>query len=258
MKYLNLVIYSLVFIVGLSLTSCTMESSTHFNENNSGSQVVSMNVGEMMDLMSTFGQGQGGEMDDMMSKFNDPEFADSLSMMEDSLSGIFAGTGAKNFSIAFSDEGTMSLGYEFESLAAFDKMKKRSQELSDRAGNGMPSDGLSEMLSSMIGGNYSQSGKWLSIPISSGGMMDELGGELPGGMDMSSDEMEENMKMMEGFMGGSIMFKNVYTFDKQIKKVKANVPFKQEGNKMTIEYSLSDLLKWDKEDEKAEVKVKLK
>jgi hypothetical protein len=257
MKFMNWMLVAIVAIAG-TLTSCTVESETHFSKNYGGSQIVSVNVKDLMEMASSFGGAESGEMDDMMNKMNDPEFADTLSMMEDSISTMFAGTGAKNFSFAVSDEGIMSLGYDFESLETFERMKARTAELAQSQNEQANSNGVSDMMSSMVGGNFELNGKWLSIPLKQDNMFDDMKKNMPGDADMSDDEMEDTMAMMEGFMGGSIMFKNVYTFDRQIKKIKSDVPYVQDGNKLTVEYSLTSLMKWDKENKTGEVKVKLK
>ncbi len=238
------------------ISSCTIDTETHFNKNYSGSQVVSIDLQSFMEMMSSFGDGESADMDDMMNRLNDPDYADSLRMMEDSMSILFAGTGAENFSIAMSDEGVMSLGYDFASLETFQKIKQRSAELTKK--QGQSADGFSNMMSGLIGGDFSRKGKWLSIPFGEDGMLDDMKNAMPGGTGMSGDDMEDNLGMMEGLMGSSIMFRNTYTFDRQIKKVKGDVPYIQDGNKLTVEYALSDMMKWMKEGADPIVKVKLK
>ena len=257
MKAINGFFISGILFTMLCMSSCTMEKTTHFNDDFGGSQIVSVNAQEIMDLMSSFGQGQSGEMDNMMSRFNDPAFADSLAMMEDSLSAIFNGTGAKNFTVAFSEMGEMSMGYEFESLATFENMKRVGTDMSSDIGGGIGGGGM-EALSGMLGGDYSKKGSWLTIPISNGGMLEDLKDSFPTDGSMGDESMDDTMAMLEGFMGGSVMFKNVFTFDKTIKKIKTNIPYKQMDNKLIISYSMSDMVDWGKKKEKPFLKVKLK
>ena len=248
----------LIAFVGLSLTSCTIESETHFTKSYSGSQIVSVDVNSMMEMLSSFGNGESEEMTDVFSQMNDPDFADSLAMMEDSMSAMFAGTGAHNFSIAVSNEGVMSIGFEFEDLETFDRLKKRSAELANRSGS-TANDGISEMMSGLIGGNFSLNGKWLTIPFTEDDLFDDMKDVMPGGPgSMSDDEMEQTLGMMEGLMGGSITFENTYTFERNIKKIKGDIPYIQEGNKLTVKYSLSNMMDWMKEEQSAELKIKLK
>lgn len=210
-------------------------------------------------MASAFGGGEVGEMDDVMSKLNDPEFADTLRMFEDSLSSYFASTGADNFSMAMGEDGKMSLGFDFNSLDAFDKIKERAGEIGNRGGSGMQE--ASGMMSGMGGGDISLKGKWLTLDFGGGNGLDELMGgmgDLGGDNDMSEQDANDMMAMMEGFMGETMIFKYTYTFDKTIKKVKTDIPYKLDGNSLVVEYSLSDALEWSKEEKDLKVRVKLK
>jgi len=248
-----------LFIGLFCLQSCTMETAVHFNEDESGSQILSVNMGDLMDMASSFGGGQSNEMEDVMSRFNAPEFADSLRMAEDSLTKLFAGTGADNFTLAFGEDGGISMGFDFADIETFDRIAKRSAEMENDlpgAANGL--GGMSSMLSGMIGGKFMKKGKWLTIPFSQDQSLDDLMGNMPDNGEMSGQEMNDMMGMMEGFMGESIMFKYIYTFDKSIKKIKGDVPYTLDGNQLTVEYSLSDMIKWSEDDTDTDLKIKLK
>ena len=260
MKVINIYSLLLLLMVGGLFSSCTMETEVHFNEQMGGSQIVSFNMKDMMDMASSFGGGETGEMDELMNQFNDPKFADSIRMMEDSMSTIFAGTGVDNFSIAMSDDGIMSMGFDFASIETFEKAADRLVEMAKQRGGDNPlgDSEMSGMMNGMVGGGYELKGRWLKIPLKQNGMLREMMGGMAGDDTNDDQEMNDMMAMMEGFMGESIMFKNTYSFDKTIKKIKGDIPFKQDGNTLFIEYSLSDALDWVKEDKEAELCVKLK
>lgn len=238
------------FILGLTIfTSCSVESEMHFNEDFGGTQLITMDMKGMMEMMEAMGQGGPGGMDEYTQFLNDPSLADSIANMEMKMNEEFAGTGASNFNMAFDEDGKVQFGFEFESLETFEKMKAKGQA----SGKG----DMSEMLTEMGGGVPIVKGKWVTIPTLDNDAMKELMGEM-GGDDMEADESMEMMQMMQGLMGGTIRMKTTYSFDRKIKKIKASVPYTQTDNKVVLDFTLEEIMKWTKEGREGDLRIKLK
>lgn len=246
MKQLRLALFAL--LACFLLASCSVETEMYLDKDFGGSQMITMDMESMMDVMSSMGGGDGPmSMDDYQEFLNDPTMSDSIADMEAMLNEQFAGTGASNFNIAFGDDGKVQFGFEFASLETFEKMDAKGKEAS--GGNE-----FAAMFTGMSGSVPTVKGKWVSIPLGNNDDMQDLLGEM-GGDEGESDEMA---KMMMDLMGESMRFKMTYSFEREIKKIKSDIPYTQVGNSVVMDLSLDDIMKLSKEKEVGELCIKLK
>jgi hypothetical protein len=229
MKKLRLIHYVLLVLIGISTSSCfDILEEYEFNADGSGRARYTIDVSQMMDLMSSLSEmdstGEGSKsMDDMFSENN-------------SVIALKTVPGIKNV-VNLSDKETKIVGYsyEFESIEALNNalaIEGGENEMMAGMGMNMGSEGKENYVS-LKGKKFK---RVFSFPEEEA--KDEAEGE--------EAQYEEMAKMM--FADAKYTVK--YTFNQGVKKVKKNDAAVVGPNKksVTIEVPFLDLI-----DHKAEV-----
>ena len=236
MKYLVL-----FFIAACALSSCTIEQKMHIFEGEQGRMMTSVDMSELGSMAEMM--GQSADDMDLDQIFGDESMKDTLQMVLDTLNLMSEGTGVSNWNIG-RDEEKVIIGYDFENF----KSLKRLAEKIERKELSVSSEiaPILGMASNQNDITYKK--KCYEIFLKGG---DEMG-QLPG-MEEGGGEMDGMMNMM----GDMMNFKQIYEFDRKIKKVESNLDFKQEAHRVIIELSLKDYIE-AMEDEKNPPYLKVK
>lgn len=248
MRSYNSYLFSLLVLISIFLGSCQTEYHVHFNRDFSGSQTITIDMSQMA--------GFFGDAADGNEIMND----DTLRMMVDSLSAAFAGTGADNFIIDVSEQDdALVIGFDFKDLKTFDNIAAALEE--EGLGQDVPQD--KEALFTLFGSSFEKNGKWLTIPLGESGLVLEMTDALNStdeDVELESEDEEDfiGSALMSGMMGEAMTIKHRFSFDRKIKKIKADVPYLQDGKTLIVEYSIDDFVKWREEGKKCELQVKLK
>lgn len=263
-----------------AFTSCTIESTTHFNKNDSGTVSMTVDMSEIMGFAGSLDDSaeSGGNPMDSLFMFLEGKGegveADSMAMMLDSIQLVMAEAGLNNFNFSRDGEMGLNMSYDFDDLSVFD-----GEEVASKLTKAFGSDNQTGMGSELFGASQgsfmngatvTRQGKWLIIDHSGGNSWDEFMNEMKEEAktnaeesewsegDVNDDDLEGMANGMIDMMGTMFNYESTYSFDRKIKEIETKLPHTVDGNSITLSYSLAHLMELWEEGESLELRVKLK
>jgi hypothetical protein len=173
-----------VLAIAMVAQSCSIATSVHFNKDYSGRYTT---IFDFADLISFAGmQDTTGTMDQAQMVEDMRHKIDSLQLEQtyNELSGI------DNANVEVSDEGVLTVGYDFENIeslnASFKTLEERTMQMEEMEGS------MDMLPADFFGGKFSRQGKVLTYSVDSenpfGEGLDE--GEDSGDLDMLTSMLD--------------------------------------------------------------------
>lgn len=273
MKYFGflLAIFSII-----SLQSCQIDAVTHFNKDYSGTSSTTIDLSQLIDFASSFGEEDGDadmeSLDSIFMMFDGSVENDSIRMFMDSLKTVFHDAGMKNFNFSKDGDYGLKASFDFDNLDVFDGQDLMSKIGESLSGSDMGDEIGDDMFGSMPAqSTISRNGKWMIIDLfgmSYDEFKEQMVAEMKAEQEALGEEVDEEEMDIEstvdmalgmmGMMGDMYEFNSTYSFDRKVKDVECPLPFTSDKHSVTISYSLSDVLESLKEEGSVQLRIKLK
>lgn len=244
---LKMKMFWLALFTIVCLSSCTVETSTHFKKDYSGSMQTNVDFAGSRSFFKNMLGDEGEKMLDsmvvMLKSQNAGQSKEGLSQLNEQL----AKKGIHKFNIEVPTDDQLLFSFDFDHIQAISEMSL-DRALTDNVGLAKSDvEGKGQFNTKDL---MTVDGKWLTIDFSADGIK-EFAQEMEGGQTGMYEQLQE-------LLGNQIVIKQNYSFDRKIKKVVTPFDYQIEGQKITIKYTTLDILNMLKKEEQPILKIKLK
>lgn len=244
---LELKMFYFALLVMICLSSCTVETNTHFKKDYSGSMQTNVDFAGSRSFFKTMLGDEGEKMIDsmvvMLKKQNSGKSHESINQIKKQ----FAKKGVHKFNIEVPTDNQISFSFDFDNIEAITEMSL-DKALTDNVGLAKSEvEGRGQLNTKDL---ITVDGKWMTIDFSADGIK-EFAQEMEGGKTGMYEQLQQ-------IIGDKVVMKQSYSFDRKIKKVITPFDYQLENKKITIKYTTIDILDMLKKEEKPILKIKLK
>ena len=244
----------LVVVTLFFFTSCSFETTTHFNKDFSGETSTIIDLSNMAGFANMLQDEKGGknELDSLFHFIDGKGIHDSIRNQIDTAKMLLHDAGMKNMQVMREGEESIKISYSFDDLSVFDT-KKMSENLNNSIQQfDKSTEGTTELLDFLNTQSIHKEGKWLIIDIG-GSTIDSLKEDLK---DENIDDAM--MPSMLQSMGDMFKTKSTFTFDRKVKQVISPFDYVSDKHKVIINYTMKDVFQLIKDGEPVELRVKLR
>lgn len=230
------------------LSSCTVESNTHFKKDYSGSIETRMDFANSRSFLKNM-LGKEGEamIDSMVLALKQKQLGEEGESQFDHLKEEFAKKGVHQFHVSAPTDNEILLSFDFDNIQAISEMSL-DKALTENVGlEKSDVEGQGQFDTKDV---ITVNGKWMTIDFSGDGVK-EFAQEMQGGETGMYEQFQQ-------ILGNQVVIKQTYSFDRKIKKVVTPFDYQLEKNKISIDYTTLDILNMLKDGEKPILKIKLK
>ena len=263
------ILISLSFLLLLFFSSCTIESTMHFNKDYSGNATSSFDLDQLMQFAGSFSSDDETTVDSLMMMFDPATMPDSIRTSYDSLRMMMEAIGFSDF--AFSPEGSkVNMTYSFDDLEVFEQEnvnEKIEEAFGSEAYAGMRDEDFATFFQAAA---VERDGKWMifDLTASMGEFTDKIRQDMNNYDEESVTDEEKKTEeaseefayaMMEGMMS-MFEIKQSFSFDRKIKAIECPISYESDKHSVTLDYSMADIMDYVKEsnEENVYLKVRLK